>query len=1631
MTTNPFYTRSDTLQPHIRARAEAVNDEFSRIQAGFDQIPAYLDVAAAAANFYPTRAEAVAALPVGGSFTSDETGEMRAYRVTDTAPFYVDLGDQAVPLSKQVMAGNSGLAKIGTPEGTAEQLIYGESVQPLFRGLIKPFARTRAKAREMAEDLSGMVGYAQYANTLGANGGPVYEVWNASDSAREEGSFAWACGKVNQTGGTVLIMPKGNMVIPIRQQILIEADDFTIDAPGRNVTLYAPNNVQMLKVRGKNGIIRRIGLGRYPGKTIADNENIIYTATSGQTAFTIPFQYTATADIVVVKNDYIRLIEGTDYTVSAPGDTGTVTLTAGATAGDKVQVRGDFYNQGAIWIDPTAADRIWLDQLTLTDHQTYAVDVQSSALVPGMSPCRVTMSRCAMRNQYAGMSVGSGALAQQVPPAWATTALAQERLILMTSYHNFFDCVGRRSQNCNALAFIDKVGDVHVVEGYRADARDSLGRLIESITAPYATQVLNGGMVLSRGDYVRPGGPLSDDTRGMFARQGAWVEAERQGPGALKIVDSVFDGGLTGEPYNAELVPNPPYTIDVPSVPTTDADKLAYLFERMGETGAETAPLSEMTYAFVPKTEGDAAGLYPDGFNVVLARNGYRQRTRQVSAVAGGNNSAAIITSSLTIERGRIQKINSGALYLAENARFAIDTEGGGSTDDLVNIIGGDDGDIITFWIVSASRTVTLKTTGNLAIGSDYTITSPNSPIVMQYDGTAGKWKWINQVPTDTTAAQMAAVLATQGFLNVLNTNATALPYEVRAITGGIGTGTGGTPGEYALAATGGPAGFQAFVTIGSDGRVAGYRITNPGLSTSNTAPTLSLAGVTGLTGATTPTATVAAVQASRVFLAPSADGEQFLAWINNAGALSQFPLAPATQFSQYAKGTIDAIVADMNATASDFETTATGIVASLSSTTYTHYGRPAGETLLTTGTNVTTQPIFLLDAITEAGTLDTVDVGDKAAGTITIGQYRAGARIATATITLTGAGASSKTPSVPLDFAIGDVIALCLSASGLITRATAKDGAGVFVGAGSSLPATVTLGASSNIRPEIRFNIKTVKQSVTAAALQALADTDATQAATLAEHETAIDQLRGPVVGVIGRPAGVTLANGAAGITTSQLYFKDAVKGASTGFTVSLYARLASGTAEVAVYRAGSLVATFTLTVTALGNQDFTISQEIEKNDIIALRAITSGLFGYGSPGQDGAGIYVGSSGSFPSTVTIGAATTIYPQVRISYTYDGQVVTADALEGISTNYAPRNCPPSSNLPISTDKRGMRGLWVKTASILRTGTGKASIIVTGDSYAEYVAIPQQLATQLYAVYGTGGEGFMSVGALTSANGRAMNGVQMSQSGWTKYDASDGGAVPATGCGPDGQSIYTSGTTATIGIANLTANTVKAFYSKAAAGKFRYRVDGGSYTTVTSDGSGGVGVLTISGLSAGLHTVDIDTSVNDGTIAFHGFYSERTAAGVIVSKVGNAAAAGRHISLFASTSIAPVMAQIQTPDAVVVLLGTNDYKDASSTVTTFLAGLSALVSGYRSVNPNCAFVFVAPPDTNGSAILPLTDYRDALYTFCLENGHEFRNVHDEWADWATENAAGMFADAYHVTDNGAFRLARSISAMLIQ
>ena len=111
-----------------------------------------------------------------------------------------------------------------------------------------------------------------------------------------------------------------------------------------------------------------------------------YTATSGQTVFTVPFEFFENSDLKVYKNSTLLTLT-TNYTVTGAGVTngGSVTLVSGATAGDIVTIVRDvpvkrvtdFPTSGPFNVDALNSD---LDRLTAMVQQQEALDGRSLRL---------------------------------------------------------------------------------------------------------------------------------------------------------------------------------------------------------------------------------------------------------------------------------------------------------------------------------------------------------------------------------------------------------------------------------------------------------------------------------------------------------------------------------------------------------------------------------------------------------------------------------------------------------------------------------------------------------------------------------------------------------------------------------------------------------------------------------------------------------------------------------------------------------------------------------------------------------------------------------------------------------------------------------------------------------------------------------------------------------------------------------------------------------------------------------------------------------------------------------------------------------------------------------------------------
>ncbi|RMX06705.1 SGNH/GDSL hydrolase family protein [Corticibacter populi] len=346
--------------------------------------------------------------------------------------------------------------------------------------------------------------------------------------------------------------------------------------------------------------------------------------------------------------------------------------------------------------------------------------------------------------------------------------------------------------------------------------------------------------------------------------------------------------------------------------------------------------------------------------------------------------------------------------------------------------------------------------------------------------------------------------------------------------------------------------------------------------------------------------------------------------------------------------------------------------------------------------------------------------------------------------------------------------------------------------------------------------------------------------------------------------------------------------------------------------------------------------------------------------------------------------------------------------------------PEPTVIPIASDGRSLWRLRAKQG-LLRAGVPSTRLRVgfTGDSWTELYHIPGAMRMLLGEVYGIAGDGFLNVNAGNSI----ADSVVSWSAGWTLVDGSTTTNFPY-GAAQDGHCRYTADTTATINITNCRATDVQIMYFNF-GGTFSYRVDGGAWVDVVCTDDGSFGHVDISGLADVAHTININTASNSGVVSIVGFNVTRAeASGVEVHRMGNGGLRGPNLLGFAQYIEQP--AALLDLDALVVFLGTNDYRASSSTPEVYAEALAALIDAYRAASPDIGIILCAPMDTNGVAVHPLSAYRDAAYQVARDKSTEFLDLYDMWPSWTAGNALGLWRDNLHVNEPGAAIVCKTLN-----
>ncbi|MFJ6729361.1 hypothetical protein ACIQPQ_31115 [Streptomyces sp. NPDC091281] len=384
------------------------------------------------------------------------------------------------------------------------------------------------------------------------------------------------------------------------------------------------------------------------------------------------------------------------------------------------------------------------------------------------------------------------------------------------------------------------------------------------------------------------------------------------------------------------------------------------------------------------------------------------------------------------------------------------------------------------------------------------------------------------------------------------------------------------------------------------------------------------------------------------------------------------------------------------------------------------------------------------------------------------------------------------------------------------------------------------------------------------------------------------------------------------------------------------------------------------------------------------------------------------------------------------------------------TNYAPKTST-AIETPGLYVRPGWGQFWRAARDATNTG-GKATIAVVGGSstvgwYASNLVTknwPALLGATLRTAYSDGGSGYSS--ALFSASGIAGNdsatitawtnaGNLVAQSGtWTI------GGFPA---GPGWGYLYasTNGAHLTFTVRGTTA-VVYVLGADGSRPSWTYSIDGGAETTVTDSATTGLAVLkrTITGLSAGSHTVRVKHAGSGGQYLSVLGVSGENASGVVLNNFGrkNATAADYNTTLRTGWS----GGHNYPADLIVYAVSPEDVTNGTS-ADSWAAQARQFLTNARdggSLTGASDIVIVLPHIGTADLGQRYQDYIDRAHSLALtfeaalvnlwgagRNSWNYWNGLGYWANPANPGPAGT--DAVHMSDAGHTYTAGVLAALL--
>lgn len=328
-------------------------------------------------------------------------------------------------------------------------------------------------------------------------------------------------------------------------------------------------------------------------------------------------------------------------------------------------------------------------------------------------------------------------------------------------------------------------------------------------------------------------------------------------------------------------------------------------------------------------------------------------------------------------------------------------------------------------------------------------------------------------------------------------------------------------------------------------------------------------------------------------------------------------------------------------------------------------------------------------------------------------------------------------------------------------------------------------------------------------------------------------------------------------------------------------------------------------------------------------------------------------------------------------------------------------------------------------------SGRYDLLLIGDSYTQGNFYSWRLRGKLLSDgFTDGGPGYDSFGRWSPTGMYSIDASMDLQELTFTYDPLLWDTSPGNYYGPCGNVTNKTPNALITVSSKVVLNTMTIIYERHPnAGDFRYRVNGGAWTTV-SDASTteDIGNVVVNVESAG-DNIDLDIEPLAAGQVFCGVVGHRGGGGNVFTmhKVGSS---GTTADFFAHNPLWEQSIKLLEPKGAIIMFGTNEM-DGDVEPAAMRVNMQHIIDQLKLAQPNCDIMILCPPETLFENEEPrkykIANYADMLFRLALANHAAFIDFAKVFPHFnqASIDADIMSSDRKHPGDAGSELMAETI------